>query len=208
MKILGIDIGIAHLGLILVETTPEYEIKEVCWMNLLNITEYTHNHGPKEDECKLPHTKTICDWLHHVFQEYRDAFDASDCILIEKQPPTGLVAVEQLIFSEFRSKAELVHPRSVHKYFQIGHLEYDQRKERSIQIALKHMTKESLIQQFNTFSRQHDIADGICIVLFWLSQERKQYMKQQRKNEIEKHFQNTRHLSLNEFFDQYKYRST
>jgi hypothetical protein len=49
-----------------------------------------------------------------------DFFEMADFILIERQPPMGLTAVEQLIFSRWRDKAILVHPRSMHKYFNIG----------------------------------------------------------------------------------------
>jgi hypothetical protein len=37
--------------------------------------------------------------------------------LIEKQPPAGLVAVEQLLMMSYRDKAVLVYPNSMHAHF-------------------------------------------------------------------------------------------
>jgi hypothetical protein len=115
-----------------------------------------------------------------VYQDNQQFFDMADYILIEKQPPMGFVVIEQLIFNKFRSKANLINPINVHTYLNMGGLDYEQRKIKSQQIALKLLTDPDLCQQITFYHRQHDICDSLCMLLYWLHKKTEELDKQRR----------------------------
>lgn len=183
--IYSIDIGVKHLGFAMSLVDEDWNLMEICWIDLIDITDFRHNRVHKKD-CKLHHDKTFCDWLEHVFQEEEDFFEKADYILLERQPPPqGFVVVEQLIFAAFRHKAILVHPASVHKFFNIGEYDYEGRKEMSEKIA-KYKLKDSphLLEQLGFYDRQHDICDAICMALYWIDRKQKEYEKERKRKEI------------------------
>ena len=182
--VMSIDIGILHLGLSVTTLDEEYNIIEIVWIDLIDITKFTHTWGIRKEKCKLFHTKTFCDWLNHVFQENIFFFEIADYILIERQPPMGLVAVEQLIFSRWREKAILISPNSMHKYFNIGHKDYDNRKIATEKIAKMFLKNKALVEQLGYYHRVHDITDSICIMLFWVNNKKKEYREKQREKRI------------------------
>jgi hypothetical protein len=183
--VMSIDIGILHLGISVATLDEEYNMIEIIWIDLIDITEFIHKWGVSPKECLLYHTKTLCDWLNHTYQENIDFFEKADYILIERQPiPEGFTAVEQLIFSRWRDKAFLVHPRSVHKYFNMGYYEYDQRKVISEKIARAEITNPDLQKQLGYYNRAHDITDSILIILYWINIKQQEYQGEKRRKEI------------------------
>lgn len=144
------------------------------WTDLIHITEYVHQHGQSRDDCKLYHTKTFCDWLNHTFQENIGFYEMADFILVERQPPMGLVVIEQLIFSKWMKKTILISPNSMHKYFEIG--DYEKRKECTDKITRMKITDEKLLEQLGFYHRTHDIADSICIMLYWIHKKHEEYI--------------------------------
>jgi len=207
--VLSIDIGILHLGISVTLLDKEYNKLEIIWIDLINITEFTHKYGPSRKECSLHHTKTFCDWMNHVYQENMDFFEMADFILIERQPPMGLTAVEQLIFSRWRDKAILVHPRSMHKYFNIGEYDYEQRKIYTEKIARMHLEDPELQEQLGFYGRAHDIADSICLMLFWIKIQQDKYIeKKRRKYIMERQIQvheNRKSMTTEEWFELHRY---
>jgi len=85
----------------------EFNLFEIYYINLINIAEYTHNHIHEQD-CNLYHTKNVYDYCVHIAQEYEELFACADYVLIERQPPTGLCHVEQILFGIFRDKVILI----------------------------------------------------------------------------------------------------
>lgn len=181
--ILSIDIGIKHLGFSVMLVTEEWTVKEVCWIDMVDISKLNHVCVSKEN-CQLHHENTFCDWLEHFFQEQGDFLEECDHIIIERQPPQGLVAIEQLIFSRYRDKAVLVSPRSMHKHFRIQDESYEGRKIRTIDIARNMITDSNLIEQLSYYDREHDIADSICLALYWINKKRQIYVKDRRRKKI------------------------
>ena len=172
--ILSVDVGIIHLGLTVSVLDEEYSLVDIVFVDLIDITNFLHN-KVQEKDCKLHHDRTFCDWLNHVFQEHMELFDSVDYILIERQPPTGLVGIEQLIFSKWRNKAVLISPSSMHKHFNIGHYDYEQRKEQTELISLNKITDKKMLKKMKKFDRLHDIADSICMTLFWASKKYEEF---------------------------------
>lgn len=177
IHVLSIDIGMYHLGLSMTTLMSDYTFKEIIWVDLIDITEYKHKYVSRE-ECKLYHTKTFSDWIDHVQQENKIFFESADFILIERQPPGGINAIEQLLFKMYRNKTHLIHPRNVHKYLNIGHLDYDQRKIYSTKIASRFLNCH-LLEQTTYYERDHDISDSICIMLYWRDKKHKEWKRQQ-----------------------------
>ena len=203
------DICVLHLGISVSVLDEEYNLIEIIWIDLIDITEFTHGRYVSKDKCELFHTKSFCDWLNHVYQENSDFFEMADYILIERQPPMGLVAIEQLIFSRWRHKAILISPNSMHKYFNIGHYDYEHRKEQTEKIAKKFLTNNDLVEQLGYYHRAHDITDSICLMLFWIHKKQKEYTNKMRKKLImERQIQlsmNMKKMSIDEWFDIHKH---
>jgi len=169
--ILSIDVGIHHLAMILIETTLDYVHRDVVWFEMVNITHFQHLDNPARKTCTIPHTRTVADWLSHLFYLNAELFDLCNHILIERQPPGGQIAIEQLLFFQYRSKAVLVHPRSVHAFFGWSNCNYDERKVKSVQVlqyALKQSKREWLVAEYQAITRKHDISDAYTQAVYYL----------------------------------------
>tara|TARA_R110002073_G_scaffold123085_4_gene266428 strand:- start:432 stop:989 length:558 start_codon:yes stop_codon:yes gene_type:complete len=167
----AIDVGYKNMGLIQMEVpgwTPTF-------MKKIDISRIPHN-CVQMCNCKIPHTNETADHVAHFIQEYRDLLDKSDIILIERQPPLGLTNIEAILFFVFRDKMKLISPNSVHYHFGFGHLDYEHRKERVVNIASKYITLPDI-------ERKHDIADAFCMILFEVQKEQ---VKFKRVEELKK----------------------
>ena len=61
----------------------------------------------------------------------------------------------------FKDKVILVSPVSMHTHFGMRHLNYEARKERTVEIANKYLNEEI------PYERKHDIADALCMILYY-----------------------------------------
>ena len=189
--------------MVLSSTTTDYHFQEIIWMELTDITIFTC-----DKNCKLHHDKTFSDWMLHILEKYYNIFNQATHILIERQPPQGLVVVEQILFGSWRDKSILISPNSVHKHFSIGHLDYENRKIASINISKKYITSDSLKTQLQNCDRIHDISDCILFTIFWISKKKEeteiQTLIKKRENAFKKVNQKLG-MSLDDFFDMYRY---
>jgi len=200
-RILSIDIGIIHLGMTLI-TTEKYNFSSLDWFDLIDITK---DHCVSK--CPLPHSNTFCDRIAHILYKYQNLFENVDVILIERQPPTGLTAIEQLFFCAYREKSILIAPNSVHKYFGMTGLDYETRKVMSEKIATKYVP-EHLQQRLASFNRQHDIADSILFTLFYCFKQRERKINERLLKKREKamrRYNKRLKMSNNDFLDLYRY---
>ena len=218
-SVLSIDVGVVHLGLSVSLLDDEYNLIEIIWIDLIDITEFTHSKdrghewGESEKDCKLYHTKTFCDWLNHTFQENYDFFEKTDFILVERQPPMGFVVIEQLIFSRWRHKTILISPSSMHKYFNINSFDYENRKSYTDKIALKSMNEyiedKELLKQLTYYDRTHDISDSICIMLYWINLKQKELIKKKKREKIMKRQLDLKNngfkMTMEEWFNNHSY---
>ena len=160
MIITSIDIGHSNLGLVQAFIDDEWSVT-IRYAKKINLKHISHvKVGARE--CCIPHTFETVDLVAHFIQEYGSFMDEADAVIIERQPPTGLTAIEALLFSEYRKKATLISPNSLHKHFCIGSLDYEQRKVQTERIA------EDYLRDFNLPLRKHDIADAVCMILFYV----------------------------------------
>lgn len=171
-----IDIGLVHLGVSVTIVSDDYLSREVIWMDLIDLTAFRHRDTTRA-ECTLHHTRNFADWVEHFVQDHLSFFNHADLILIEKQPPQGLVAIEQLLFARFREKTQLIHPRRVHSYLRIGHLSYDERKRAVVSIIHRELS-EKMGEQFSFYERKHDIADSLTMMIYYCAQKAFEHRRQ------------------------------
>ena len=200
MIYVGIDVGLVHLALVKAEV-EEYEIKSIIGLELIDLTRLTHTVVPKS-ECKLFHTNDAYDRISHFLQEYAGFFTDVDQVRIERQPICGLIHVEQLLFGHFREKAKLISPNAMHKHFGIGHLTYEQRKEKTVIIASPYLKSHHEWSK-DTDARLHDMADALCILMYSLHTERENYRRQSINREKIKFGSDT--LTVSDYLDTFKF---
>ena len=122
MKIVSIDVGIIHLGMVSCDVS--WENTKVTGAYLVDLTKHCRKIG-----CTLNHTNHLVDRVDHFIQYHKETLDKADKILIEKQPIQGLISVEQLLYDRLRDRVVFIYPVSMHKQFGIRHLDYEGRKK-------------------------------------------------------------------------------
>ena len=183
MKILAIDVGIINLGYVYAELIIEEPADGSKYKNLLlnsfyneerfnnkckvidcnrvDITKIKHRKVPF-CVCKLHHERCVPDYLDHFIQELPH-FNECDILIIERQPPMGIMNVQDLLFKLFRDKVLLISPNSMHKYFKLSS-DYNERKKQSEQLSLTHLTD---FENFNKQIRRHDISDAMLMIIYY-----------------------------------------
>lgn len=208
MIYIGIDVGIINLAIVKC-VVEDFTIIKVLEAHRVNLNELPHKRVPRQ-LCTLEHSNDAYDKIQHFLQEYADLFSDVDQVRIERQPITGLVHVEQLLFGHFRSKAKLISPNSMHKHFNIQHYDYEGRKQQTTNIARPYLSQLSGWNQ----ERVHDMSDALCILLYSLHVEHQHHEETVRQKRIEQEFltrqrqfgpTNYNFTSLNQFFDQFKH---
>ena len=149
MKVLAIDIGYHNMGLVLAESKEHAKI-EVEYIKKVSLEDY-----------KYIRTNDMVDLVPLFVEDHQDIFNAAEKILIERQPPGGFQNIEILLHYMFKDKVSLISPVSMHSHFGIRHLDYDQRKERTVIIA------EKYIEGDIPYDRKHDIADALCMIVYY-----------------------------------------
>lgn len=121
-------------------------------------------------QCSIPHSNEACDRVAHFWQKYRQELDTVDIILLEQQPPSGSTfSIQQLIMTHCRSRVKLVSPRHMHKILHFHPTCAETRKSQSVQLATPYLQH---FQQFTDASRQHDMADAMCMLLLWCQEHK------------------------------------
>lgn len=162
MIITSIDIGLHNLGLVLAEVSDEtFSINQIVKCDKIDIKSLVTECGCKE----FSHRLCMADYARHLFREYSEYFEFADVILVERQPPTGIQSLENLITYNFTDKVHLVHPRSVHKHLDFGTLGYEQRKIMSNNISERHLGH---LDNYINEERKHDMSDALCMILFYI----------------------------------------
>ncbi len=168
-RILSIDIGLHHFAYVAatVHLDHIWRISEVNSMRLLNLTQFECDRS----KCTLEHERCMSDYLSHLFDEHQ-VFRESDVILVELQPPTGFIAIQEIIRFQYRNKVQVISPTVVHKWFHfrdypVGadkEMRYQLRKTWSIHLAqstLREYCKQDLLDTSGLKTeRLHDIADA------------------------------------------------
>ena len=216
MIYVGIDVGITNLAIVkcLVE---EFKIIRVLEAHRIDLGKLKHVKVSKSN-CKLHHTNDAYDRIQHFLQEYDELFQNVDQVRIERQPITGLVHIEQLLFGHFRSKAKLVSPNAMHRFFNIQQYDYEGRKQQTIKIARplieSHLsfnaTSSSPSYNWN-MDRVHDMADALCLVIYALHIDQKEHEKTKQIQIFEEKLKSKPILFIDDtktadsFFEQFRF---
>ena len=184
MKITSIDIGIQHFALTLCELTQDTMQIELKEAKLIDIQDFEC----ERSKCTLHHDRCFADWMAHVFVKYSHFFK-SDKILVERQPPCGLVAIEQLIYSYYRDRTILISPRSVHAHFKCNfdgdkQQKYEARKKKMCEIT-KHIRGRwaATNTEWKSWDREHDVADALAQTMYYTSKLREEARRKKRREE-------------------------
>lgn len=148
MKLLGVDIGYTNMGLVM--ATCDGPRITIDYIKKVDLGEYKY----------IGKTNDTAIIISLFLSDYDHLFKEADTVLIERQPPAGLTNIESLLHYIYMDKVVLISPLSVHRHFGMSHLDYDQRKERSISIAGKYINDIP-------YERQHDIADALCMIIHY-----------------------------------------
>lgn len=178
MIYVSIDVGILNLALVKANV-DEFKITNIIEAHVINLNELKHSHVSRE-HCALHHSNDVYDKIEHMLQEYASVFEGATHVLIERQPISGLVHVEQLLFGKFRSMARLVSPNAMHHWLGINHLTYDQRKIETTRIAKPYL---DIFPTWDRATRVHDMADSLCILLYTLHVEKIKAREEQLERE-------------------------
>ena len=183
MKILAIDVGIINLGYVYAELVIEEPADGSKYKNLLLNSIYNEDQFTKKCKvidcnridirkikhrkvpfcvCKLHHDNCVPDYLDHFIQELPH-FNECDILIIERQPPMGIMNVQDLLFKLFRDKVLLISPNSMHKYFKLSS-DYNERKKQSEKLSLDYLID---FENFNKQIRRHDISDAMLMIIYY-----------------------------------------
>ena len=130
--VVAVDVGIVHLAVVQATVAPDGRLEALPLVRLVDLTRLPHRRVPR-CECALHHSNELADRLDHFYQEYGHVFDAADLVLVERQPITGLQAVQQSLFRQYRDRVLLVAPAAMHRHFGLcSH--YEGRKRETVAI--------------------------------------------------------------------------
>lgn len=165
MRIVSIDVGVFNMGVIYVDINENWTINSIIDCFTEDITFCCDN------KCKLSHTNftRVSERVRHFLLKYSKYFDEADIILCEQQPPHGLQSIESVITYAY-PQTILISPRSMHAYFDIGYLDYDNRKKAVERIAVKYLQN---FDSWENYKRKHDMADAFCIMKYHISIQKK-----------------------------------
>jgi hypothetical protein len=168
MLVISMDVGILHMAFLAVLLKRPYKLysyDRLLAKELIDITKFEC-----EENCPLHHERCLADQLAHLFHRKRMLFARAKVILVEQQPPLGLIGVQELIRYRFRNKVIMVAPRSVHTWFRTTKLTYEERKIWSVKFALRFLRDKFGDVEGIPYERQHDIGDACVQLHYYLSQ--------------------------------------
>lgn len=163
MYVLSIDVGFEHLGLIGAEVSEDYSLDTITLCKLVNIKKLVTE--CRDHSCTLRHDLCITDYMYHFFNAYKEDFERCDLIVVERQPPKGFIAVQELIIYRYRDKTILVSPNSIHKYFSMPKTQ-EFRKMFTVSFANPKLSK---FLDYERSNRKHDMSDAYCQLVYYLS---------------------------------------
>jgi hypothetical protein len=156
--LIGIDIGVVHLGFAVGHTTDVWTELALASVDVIDTMVLEHRRVPRS-ECHLQHTGMAADRVAHVVQERQALFDGASVIVVERQPPGGLRDVEQVFVCMFRDRVHIMAPATMHACIGSSKRCYSERKLISIAVACRYMPDLTA-----RFPKPDDAADAVCML--------------------------------------------
>lgn len=158
--ITGIDIGLHNMGIVKCKIVDD-KIYSIEHFELIDLYKYKHIYSETELHMFI---SNLCD-------EYSELFN-SKYILIERQPPGGLIAIQEVIAYIFKDKVYKISPRSVHSKLGISFYSYENRKIKSEEIMKTFLIDNKQHEQleiYNKLTRKHDVSDAFCLIKYFIN---------------------------------------
>jgi hypothetical protein len=168
--VISIDIGVLNLGVVGAKITDSYTLESVFLCEKYDLTDHGSISMADLHLC----VKTF-------FEKESVLFEEASYVLLERQPPMGLMVVQELfrlILINFPAKVVLISPSTMHSFYDIGHLDYENRKKAVVRIA---NSKLGSFLAFKDHSRKHDMADAFCFLKVFLEKQNDKYTQLQMK---------------------------
>lgn len=157
--IVSLDIGLFHMGYVLGEC-QNFKLKNVLKCELVNIKKLVYG-----CDCSLDHRLCISNYMEHFFKLYGKDLAEARYIVVEQQPPTGFISIQEIIRYQYGHKVVVISPRSMHKHYNMGELSYDDRKKFTVDYSKKYLSQ---FPQFHRLLRKHDMADSFMLLMYFL----------------------------------------
>jgi hypothetical protein len=162
MLVVSIDIGVRNFAMCIAHGDPEGNlcIRGFHKYDLLN---------QRSGACR---GMAEIDGLLRILEKHRNDFAGADVILVERQPPGGILSVQAVLYARYVQKVKLVSPNAMHKYFKMTGLDYEQRKsevDRIVSQDLWPKVSEDAQKAYVKSMRRHDMADAACFAVQFIS---------------------------------------
>ena len=158
-KIVSLDIGLFHMGYTQSECL-NFSLRRILKCELINIKKLVYGCN-----CGLDHSLCISNYMEHFFKSYGSDLDEARYILVEQQPPMGFISIQELIRYKYGRKVVVISPRSMHKHYNIGDLNYEDRKKFTTEYSKNYL---QAFPNFKTLIRKHDMADSFMLLMYFL----------------------------------------
>ena len=165
MKVLAFDVGIVHLAYSVVD----YETLKIEKTKLTNLR--TIISKCRDPNCTIEHSNENVDRMLHYFKMHKDTFDSAEIVLIERQPITGVVNIQDLLFMHFRSRAHLISPNKMHNYFNMSE-DYEERKVFTEKMFVCASKTASAQMEYSKWCRKHDMGDSFCVAKYYIETQK------------------------------------
>lgn len=161
MHIVSIDVGVRNFALVI--ATVDIDATQIIDVFKYDLMNQGRSHGGNGKGGGLMRE---VEGLCYVLDKHRLDFLKADVVIVERQPPAGLLSIQSVLYDRFRDKIALLMPQKMHRHFSIHQLDYEGRKEAVCTLARPYL-REPCVAKLNRLVRKHDIADAVCFAVYY-----------------------------------------
>jgi hypothetical protein len=121
--------------------------------------------------------RNIHTYISRFLEQYKDVFTEADVLVVEKQPVGSAGVPLEIVFRErYKLKCVFIHPATLHKHYMTAGLGYDERKLRSVQMAVQAMAAWAeggcpgaavSLARVQALDRKHDCCDACLFFMYY-----------------------------------------
>lgn len=171
MRVVSIDVGVRNFAMCVAHCDPE---------GTLSILGF-HKYDLLNQECPKRGMVEV-DGLLRILDVHKDLFSLADVVLVERQPPGGILSIQAVLYAIFRGKVKLMSPNAMHKHFKMTDMDYEERKTEVDRIVTQDLwpkVSRDAQKAYVKSTRRHDMADAACFAVQFLTTW---YARRSKKN--------------------------